>query len=302
MEEVYDRAIGGDYDVGMEYELIAIDMDGTLLGRDGVVSEVNREAIRRAVDAGALVVPCTGRGWREAKYSLGGMEDVLELGIFVTGAMVNEISTGASVEISELEPHLAHEVIGFLKDEREAILCFRDANVVGHDYLVTGSCELVGNSAWWFEVTKSRVHTQAELSVEDLRAVLRVGMVACGPRLGVIEQKIRERFGDRVLVQHFMGVQMPDPVDTVYILEVFASGVDKWRGIKWLAEQRGISQDKIACIGDEINDISMLSNARLGVAMGNAVEKAAMAADKRTLSNEQDGVAYAINRMMNGDW
>ncbi|QQE13200.1 HAD hydrolase family protein [Planctomycetota bacterium] len=286
----------------MKYELIAIDMDGTLLGKDGVVSKTNREAIRRAVDAGTMVVPCTGRGWREAKYSLDEMEDVLELGIFVTGAMINEISTGASIEIAELEPHLAHDVIDFLKDEPEAILCFRDANVVGHDYLVTGSCDLVGNSAWWFEVTQSRVHTQANLSVEELRAVLRVGMVACGPRLGVMENKIREQFGDRVLVQHFMGVQMPDPVDTVYILEVFANGVDKWRGIKWLAEKRGISQEKIACIGDEINDISMLSNAQLGVAMGNAVEQAAVVADQRTLRNDQDGVAFAIDKMLNGEW
>ena len=286
----------------MKYELLAIDMDGTLLGKDGQISQANCEAVRRAVDAGAIVVPCTGRGWREAKGALKPIKDVLSVGIFATGAIVNDIATGASVEISEIEPHLVRDLIDFLKDEPEAVLCFRDANVVGHDYLVTGSCELAGNTAWWFEMTGAKTHTQADLAIDELHAVLRVGMVAAGPRLGEMETKIRNHFGDRVLVQHFMGVQMPSPQDTVYILEVFAGGVDKWRGIEWLADHRGIAADKIACIGDEINDVSMLTNAGLGVAMGNAVEQAAVAADKRTLSNAQDGVAYAIDKILKNEW
>ncbi|QDU35119.1 Sugar phosphatase YidA [Poriferisphaera corsica] len=286
----------------MRYDLIAVDMDGTLLGRDGEVSKANQDAVRRAVDAGVRVVPCTGRGWREAKFALEGLVDVIEVGIFVTGAMVNQINSGESVEIAEIEPHLAKELIDFLGAEPEAVLCFRDANVVGHDYLVTGSCELVGNTSWWFEKSSIRSATMPRVGVEDLHAVLRVGMVACGPRLIEMEEKIRDAFADRVLVQHFMGVQMPDPVDTVYILEVFAAGIDKWRGVRWLADQYGIKTSRIACIGDEINDVSMLSNAGLGVAMGNAVEKAAIVANRRTLSNEQDGVAYAIHKMLDGEW
>ena len=50
--------------------MIGIDLDGTLLDAHGNVSSVNREAIERAIDAGVIVVPCTGRGWSESRMAL----------------------------------------------------------------------------------------------------------------------------------------------------------------------------------------------------------------------------------------
>ncbi|WP_432798013.1 HAD family hydrolase [Poriferisphaera sp. WC338] len=285
--------------------MIAIDIDGTLLGSDGVVPRANAEAIGRAMDAGVMVIPCTGRGWRESGYVIEQVDAFSrsdQHGIFVTGAMVSELATGKSVEIAAMEPALAAELIAFLGEQPEAVLAYRDAGEVGHDYLVTGSCELVGNTDWWFQKTGAKVHTQADVCADDLHAVLRVGMVAKGARLAPLTELIEAKYGDRVLVQHFMGVQMPNPEDTVYILEVFAGGVDKWRGVRWISEREGIEPEKIACIGDEINDVAMLKAAGLGVAMGNAVPEAAVVADKRTLRNDDGGVAHAIEMMLDGKW
>ena len=286
----------------MKYDMIAIDMDGTLLSSDGTVSVANQEAVRRAVEAGVLVVPCTGRGWCEANKSLDPIRDVLDVGIFVTGAAISEIESGKTTEISEMEPHLAHELIEFLAKQPEAVLVFRDRDQVGHDYLITGSCELVGNSSWWFSVTDTITHTQYPLTPEDLHGVLRVGMVATGERYASMTGEIEKAFGDRILAQHFIGIQMPEDMDSVYILEVFAGGVDKWQGITNLASQRNIPLSRVACIGDQINDVTMVSNAALGVAMGNAVPETTAVCDQRTLTNEHDGVAHAINKMLDGEW
>ena len=286
----------------MKYDLIAIDMDGTLLNTEGKVSEATQQAVRRATDAGVLVVPCTGRGWCEANPYLAPLHDILDVGIFVTGAAISDIKTGKTTEFSEMEPHLAHELIEFLAVQPEAVLVFRDRDQVGHDYLITGSCELVGNSSWWFSVTDTITHTQYPLAPKDLHGVLRVGMVATGERLAPMTDIIKRKFGDRILAQHFIGIEMPSDLESVYILEVFAGGVDKWQGIKNLAAMRNISLDRVACIGDQINDVTMISNAALGIAMGNAVPETAAVCDQRTLSNAHDGVAHAINNMLDGKW
>ena len=108
--------------------------------------------------------------------------------------------------------------------------------------------------------------------------------------------------GDRVFFHSFEAVQMPPPAESVHILEVFAAGVDKWRGLSWVAQSHGIAPDEIACIGDEINDVQMLRAAGCGIAMGNGIEAAKKAARYVTKDNRNDGVAFAIEQLLSGKW
>ena len=284
----------------MKYRLIGVDLDGTLLNDRGAISDANRAAIAAAQRAGALVVPCTGRGWREAHMVL---RDVpgMELGVFVTGAMVAEIATGQSVDFAVIEPHLAMELVDHLRHEPEAVLVYREPALAGHDYLVTGEGELTPNTEWWFQATGANVHFQRHVTADDLHHTLRVGLVASGERLPDLSQRIKQTFPERVQLHHFAALQREE-AESVHVLEIFASGVDKWRGLTWLADQRGISRDCIAAIGDEVNDLSMIRRATCGVAMGNAIEPVREAADRITIANTEDGVANAIHRMIEGEW
>ena len=76
------------------------------------------------------------------------------------------------------------ELTNFLFDMPEAVLVFRDANLVGHDYLVTGKGSLTANTEWWFQATGANVHFQRDLTLDDLHHTLRVGIVA-GPWPGM---------------------------------------------------------------------------------------------------------------------
>ena len=285
----------------MPYRLLGIDLDGTLLNSRGEVPPANLDAIRAAQEGGMLVVPCTGRAWRESRLILEQLP-TLDRGVFVTGACICQTDTGESLNIATIEPHLAHEVVQFLRPLPESVLVFRDANLCGHDYLVTGDGEPTVNTRWWFDVTGATVHTQHQVGPEDLHHTLRVGMVAPTPRIAPLTEKLRTAFGDSVLVQSFAAVQTPDPTQSVHILEVFAAGVDKWRGMRWIARQHGIEAAQIAVIGDEINDVGMLSSAGCGIAMANGIDAARAAADHVTLSNDQGGVAHAIGRLLAGAW
>ena len=77
-------------------------------------------------------------------------------------------------------------------------------------------------------------------------------------------------------------------------LELMEPGVNKWQAVKSLAESFGIKQEEIMCIGDSNNDLSMIKNAGIGVAVANAKPQVQKYAKMVTASNDNDGVALAI--------
>ncbi len=286
----------------MRYRLIGIDFDGTLLGREGHISPRNRAAIAQAHAQGVLVVPCTGRCWQEARRPLAELNGEAQTGVFVTGAAVCDIATGRVRDTAELTPDVAADLVHDLADAPESVLLFRNRERVGHDYLVTGHGRLTENTRWWFTVMEVPVAHRAHPGPQDLKHVLRVGMVAPASYARPKARQIAARYGQGVTVHSFQALHMPDQVDPLDVLEVFAGGVDKWRGLAWLAAQHGIAAREIAVIGDEINDISMMRQAGCGIAMGNAVDSLKSAARYVTADCDHDGVAQAIECLLAGTW
>jgi len=283
----------------MRYRLIAIDLDGTLLSPDGTVSPANRAALARARDAGALIVPCTGRAWHESHRAIDGVAG-LGRGVFVTGAMVNDIHTGRTLEARPFEPTVAARIVEIIADLPEALLVFRDRDKAGHDYLVTGRGRLQDNTRWWFEHTAAKVHE--DRAPADWSHCVRVAVVSRNGCLPDAQARLSAELGGRVESHCFGGIPRQDRHEPVHILEVFPGGVSKWAGIRAVAAHHGVPEDAIAAIGDEINDVPLLRGAACGVAMGNAVPATAAVADHHTLTNTEDGVAHAIDRMLAGDW
>lgn len=273
-----------------------------MIGPDGKISPATADAVARAIRAGVTVAPCTGRGWRESVQLLQAI-DGLELGVFNTGAIIARIGNGEHVDLAIIEPNLAMQLVEALADEPEAVLVYQEANLAGHDYLVTGRGELTPSIRWWFSQVNLQVHVQRQVTEDDLHHTLRVGMAAQASRVAELEQRIHEQFGDQVLCHSFQAVKQDDERDAdLCVLEIFAAGVDKWRGIRWIADQQGIASEQVAAIGDEINDLSMLQNAGLGIAMGNAADIAKQTADVQTRTHGEEGVAYAIDQMLAGAW
>ncbi|MBN4060937.1 HAD-IIB family hydrolase [bacterium AH-315-I18] len=285
----------------MKYRMIGLDMDGTLLQTAGGISPENVAAISRAQDAGVLVVPCTGRSWRESIRQLVGYPNP-GMGIFATGAMIADIQSGKSVDLAMIEPHVAMQIIEKLRDLPESVLILTDRHITGYDYLVTGSGTLTANTQWWFGQTQISIHFKTDVTHDDLHHALRVGMVANGVRAKAASLEIEKRLGDQINMHCFEAVHQPDPSECVFILEIFGASVDKWRGLVWLAQQQGIKPNEIVMMGDQINDVSAISQAGCGIAMDNAIDAVKEVANHHTLHCDQHGVAYAIDQLLSGGW
>lgn len=82
------------------------------------------------------------------------------------------------------------------------------------------------------------------------------------------------------------------------LVQVMPSGASKATAVRWLLDRWGLAMDEVIAFGDDVNDVEMVAEAGLGVAMANAVPEVKAAADRITVSNEEDGVAAVLEEIL----
>ncbi len=82
---------------------------------------------------------------------------------------------------------------------------------------------------------------------------------------------------------------------------MFDKRATKWNAIDWYLQQHGIDPSRVAAIGDQVNDLTMIHGAGMGIAMGNAIDAVKDRSCYVTASNHEDGVAVAIDCLLGGD-
>ncbi|TVQ76561.1 MAG: hypothetical protein EA380_08445 [Phycisphaeraceae bacterium] len=299
------------------FDLLALDLDGTLLNPQGHVSAANRQAIARARREGLEVVVCTGRGLIESEHIIevidarrpaeGRSEAPI---VCAGGAMVCDAATGATLHRWQMDRSLVRRLCDLFAEFRRAPLLLKDRAAAGFDYLVINSGPIEYPTQWWFSVMNVEVKF-ADSVEEDPHPehTVRVGFAATTDIMRELAASVHERFGREAVTQHFAAVsgaidsgKAGAKDDTIHLLEVFDPQVSKWTAIRHLAVQHDIDRSRIASIGDEVNDLAMIQGAALGIAMGNAIPAIREAADIIAPSNAEDGVAFAIDRILAGDW
>ncbi|MCW5766946.1 MAG: HAD family phosphatase [Phycisphaeraceae bacterium] len=292
------------------YDIVAIDLDGTLVDHTGRIHPDNVRAIERARDAGITVTLCTGRALIECRREIdavGQRDPVIVSG----GALVSDPVSGRTLERFEMPRALVRRVVDDLRAHDHPALLLKDPDAAGFDYLVVGPEGESGidpASRWWFRQMGVRARYVSALDHDEHpEHTIRVGAYSANEPVDELARRLHERYHAEVMLQHFCGVLLPrerreQGVDSVHIVELFNPRADKWQALQRLAARTGVPEARTAAIGDQTNDLSMITHAGLGVAMGNAHEKVAAAADRRTAPAEEAGVALALDRIVAGDW
>ncbi len=280
------------------YKLLAVDLDGTLVGPDQCVSPSHAEAMRRARQAGLAVCLCTGRGpteavpaWRECNLPL--PADPL---IAIGGSIIVEADTGRTLHIEPIDPDAAVAVSAQCAEMGYAVVGLVDRWRWGFDYVLTE----VGNhrQIWrdWFAKHDCEVRTVPALNRQaDLPDLLRLTLLVEPADAPAVEARIRQRWQDRLEI-----ISILAPNYGIHVIELHAAGATKWSGIQYVAGGLGVGARDVVAVGDDLNDLPMITRAGLGVAMGNAAPSVRVAARHTIGRHDEDGLADFVRHLVEG--
>jgi hypothetical protein len=289
--------------MGCGFDVLVLDLDGTLLGPDGRVSQRNAQAVAAARRAGLQVIIATGRALIESMRALRAIEHE-GLVVAAGGSILCDAASGRTLRRMPMPREVVERVVRSLLRHGHKALVLKDAHATGYDYLAVGEAELNPVSRWWFDHLQVEVRFAARLEDDPHPGdSVRAGTVALGSELGAVAGELREDLGEEALLQHWSAVTERDATGSAtHLLEVFHPRVSKWTMIAESCREAGIEPARIAAIGDEINDVEMIRSAGLGIAMANAVPAVKAVSDRVTAGYDSDGVAMAIEHILAGEW
>ncbi|MBC8105177.1 MAG: Cof-type HAD-IIB family hydrolase [Anaerolineae bacterium] len=273
------------------YKLIAIDMDGTLLSNRGEVTPRTKAAIHRCLSAGILICFATGRNWTESQVVLDAVEHY-DSAVFVGGAMVVDTKQRVMLHRVLMDKALASELSEMLESNGHAVMAAQ-VPASGHEYVVSGNVELLPAMKHWLDHTQATVRKLPTLSTFDHSHTIRLSVIAAMDSLDDVQRAIDVRFADRIFYH-----RMTIPHKGVELMEIFDPSVNKWEGILHVARKHDVLPEEIVAIGDDFNDLHMIRNAGLGVAMGNARPEVQRLAKRVIGTNEQEGLAKFLEELV----
>ncbi|WP_427339902.1 Cof-type HAD-IIB family hydrolase [Caloranaerobacter sp. DY30410] len=295
------------------YKLLALDMDGTLLNKEHKISRENFEAIQEALHMGVKVVLASGR-------IFGGMLPYLEqlniiddnnYSVSCAGGLVSNNTMTKIIQSNGLSINDLKYIYDLTKKldlslyiyTRDSILSFQDDifskfdSIANNVALKIVDIDSLSDDIEIYKMTIINDSIDIIINVkESLEKLFTKDIIQS--KYCKKTKRLECDVLDKILVEISDKYTVVKPLQ--FALEVINKNCNKWTGIKKIAEELGIQNEEIICIGDSENDEHMIRNAGLGVAMGNGFSKIKEIADYVTYTNDQHGVAHVINKFILG--
>ena len=266
-------------------KLLAVDMDGTCLDSDGKMSDKTHEALRKAAENGIIVVPTTGRNINCLPVKIKN-DNFYRYVISSNGSLVVDLKENKELSSAYISKDTACAILKKLKRHLilTAVHMNRDFYVNGI-ILYFGVKHVLGDDATNLRISHNllRFVRKNKVSVEEFQLFYH------SEKYREVIDRIIAPFKD-ICVSYSKGYA-----------ELYHRDGTKGTALLNLASHLGISPDEIVCIGDEENDISMFEVIGHPYAMGNAIDKIKSLAEKILPTNDEDGVAFAIDEILGGN-
>ena len=272
----------------MTIKLICIDMDGTLLKDQQVVSEENKKAIKEAIKKGVKIAITTGRMYDCAKlYSK-------EIGLDTPIIASNGAFIGYKDKVIYNNPLKKEDILKFLEvTKKHGLKAYLTANfgIISEEELAEDHVyKILNKTLKDEEKVKLIVSDNIKEEIEKFDGEILKGVCADkNNKVNLI--KAREELES-------LNTNMEIVSSWNDNFEVMRNGSTKGDAVRYLANYFGIDKEEVMCLGDSENDLSMIKYAGTGIAMGNASEDIKSVADYVTDTNVNDGVAKAINKFV----
>ena len=268
----------------MKYKLLVLDVDGTLLNDEREISKRTLAALLKVQQMGVRIVLASGR----PTYGLMPLAKTLELGNYggfvlsYNGCQIIKAQNGEILFERRINPEMLPYLEKKARKNGFAIFTYHD------DTLITDSPdnEYIKNEAL---LNNLKIIKEDEFSTA-------IDFAPC--KCMLVSDKEKALIG---LEQHWEK-RLAGTLDAFrsepYFLEVVPCGVNKANTLGALLEHLGVTREEVIAVGDGVCDVTMLQLAGMGVAMGHSQDSIKVCADYVTASNEEDGVALAVEKLI----
>ena len=259
----------------MDKKLIALDLDGTLLNSDGIVSEVTKLHLQKLKEKGHIITIATGRILNRALVGTDGAEFTNYI-VSDAGAAVFK-NNGVNKEWKEVYAHgLSKNIVKNISSYYDKDKCMTinicDRNKIHHYDKTINITEFLENINEIIHVSATFINNEF---VEEYFKIF-------SEKFPMLKVEI-----------------MQDSFGEVKWLEITQKEVEKYKGITEVAKLEGISNENIIAFGDGLNDVEMLKKCGVGVAMKNALPEVKKQADYITSrTNNENGVVEFLKEYL----
>ena len=286
------------------YKLVAIDLDGTMLNQYGIITEKTKKAISKAQEKGVEVMIASARAVTSLKRF---SKEINSNKYFISGngAITYDIKNNKILYENILSKTKALKIIKICEENSIYYNVYTENGIIAKN--------LSYNTLYYYKdnLTKpdeNRTHINIVENVYDYfeqREEKILKIMICDEHKTVfnsIVRKLKELSEIEVLeVSHMSRKIIKQGTDEIaleyFYTEVSAKDVDKWNALEEIIGLMNISKEEVVTIGDNANDLKMITNAGLGVAMGESAPYVKQSADIIAPTNDEDGVAIILNKI-----
>ena len=290
------------------YKLLAIDLDGTMLNTYGEVSEKTKRVLEEANKIGAEVVISSGRTIDSIR-NIAEEVSATKYTIAGNGALLYDLQNNKVMYEKYISKQKALKIIKICDENSIMYSVYTDKTIVAHF--------LKYNILYYYKenIKKPQSKKTSITLVQDIYDYVRnmqdenvMKIFICDKHKSIfnsITKKIKGSIEDIEIldVSHMsrkiiVNGSKEVPLEYFYT-EITESDTDKWNALEYLLKKLNISKDEVISIGDNVNDIKMVENAGLGIAMKGSTPKLISVADYVTEEdNNHDGVANALEKYL----
>lgn len=265
----------------MSIKLVTIDIDGTLLNEKRQITPEVNEAIQKAKAAGVYIVLCTGRPLPGVQAELSELELTTESDYVITynGSLIQNVHTG------EVIARYGLTLADYIEIEMQARIHGSHVHAINSEMIYTPNRNIGKYTVHEATLVQMPLAYRTPEEMTEDMALIKMMMIDEPDILNRVISELPDSFKEK-----YTTVKSTD-----FYYEILNKNASKGNALRTLADHLGIAYEDTMAIGDNENDLSMIEAAGLGVAVGNATDRVKEVADVTVATNDENGVAQAIN-------
>ena len=278
----------------MKYKLVAIDLDGTLLNEEKKISNENKAILKELRSRGVEVIIATGRRYYSAKELVAELDMENSTILANNGSIVRDFKTDSIIKSKYFEKDDFYSLIQEGKDRNLHAITHVDHYLEGYDILVEFDKTDRRYKNYLNDIANRYRTIDNLLKYPDPKAI---AIVYTGEleRLKEFQDNLNSKYRGK-----YNAYLMHNLTHVGSMLEIINASGSKWVSILEHAMSKGIKSEEIVTIGDDNNDIEMIKNAGLGVAMKNATSEVKNASDiVSEKTNDESGAGIVLKKIFN---